>query len=223
MAKLIADRLTLERSGRIIRAGLSFAVAAGEALAIVGPNGAGKTTLLRTIAGFLPHASGTLRLEPVESSSAHQSSSDPDTPVAEQAHYIGHLNGVKGPLSIGENITFWARYLSTPSIGFVQTPSVATPEVAIARVGLADLADVPAAYLSAGQKRRLALARLLVAPRLVWLLDEPTSSLDQAGQELLATLAREHLAIGGIILAATHLPLGFAPSQTLDLGGAAAP
>ncbi len=221
MAKLIVDRLTLERSGRIIRAGLSFAVGAGETLAIVGPNGAGKTTLLRTIAGFLPFAGGMVTLDSSQAGNVQRSASDPDMPLAEQAHYIGHLNGVKGAMTIAENAAFWSQYLATPFLDPTRATAVATPEAAIARVGLAELADIPAAYLSAGQKRRLALARLLVAPRLIWLLDEPTSSLDAAGQELLAALARDHLATGGIILAATHLALGFTPSQTLDLGGAA--
>lgn len=210
MAKLVADQLTLERSGRIIRAGLSFAVGSGEALQVIGPNGAGKTTLLRTIAGFLQPFLGSVSLE---------GDGDAGQPIAEQCHYIGHLNGLKGALTAVENAHFWAEFMQAPPASPPAPDSRALVTV-IERVGLAGLADVPAAYLSAGQKRRLALARLLVAPRALWLLDEPTTSLDQAGQELLAAMAREHLAMGRIIVAATHLPLGFAATHTLDLGGA---
>lgn len=214
MATLIADQLTLERSGRIIRAGISFAVGAGEAMQVRGPNGAGKTTLLRTIAGFLAQAHGSIRLE---------GTAEPGAPVSEHCHYVGHLNGAKAALTVAENVRFWTEILRAPgpaaASGVQQAHNL---ESAIARVGLTPATDIQAAYLSAGQKRRLALARLLVVPRLTWLLDEPATSLDQAGQELLATIAREHLAAGNIIVAATHAPLGFAAARTLDLSPAGA-
>jgi len=127
----------------------------------------------------------------------------PDTSVAEQAHYLGHLDAFKPALTVSENLGFWACYLGAKA---ASTRPTADP--ALGAVGLADLDRLPAAYLSAGQRRRLSLARLIAVPRPLWLLDEPTSALDVAGQTTLATLMRQHLAGGGMIVAATHGPLG---------------
>ena len=165
--KLIAEGLTSIRGGRTLFAGLSFAVGAGEALLLLGPNGAGKTTLIRTIAGLLGPAAGTIRLE----------GGDAERSVGEQCHYVGHLNAVKSSLTVEENATFWCRFLGGRRDGL---------DAALAAFGLAALRDIPAAYLSAGQKRRLGLARVLLADRPIWLLDEPTVSLDRAAQEVLA-------------------------------------
>ena len=197
--KLVAENLRVERGGRAIVDGLSFAVASGEALVATGPNGAGKTSLLRVIAGFLPLAAGEVRLD----------GGDADARLGEQCHYVGHRDGVKGSLSVAENARFWGRYLGG---GF-------DAETALERVGLGMLGAAPAAYLSAGQRRRLGIARLLLAPRPLWLLDEPTVSLDGTGVEMLAAIVREHLAGGGIAVAATHLPLGLDGARELRLGG----
>lgn len=196
--QLIAENLGLDRGGRRVVSGLSFRVSAGEALVLTGPNGAGKTTLLRAVAGFLRPSEGTIRLE----------GGLADAEIAEQCHFIGHRDGVKAALSVEENVRFMSGYLGEGAgIG-----------PALERLGLAALAGIPAAYLSAGQRRRLGLARLLVARRPLWLLDEPTVSLDAASVETLAGIVKEHLAGGGLVLAATHVPLGLDGARELRLG-----
>lgn len=201
---LIAENLTVERGERTILRGLSFTAAGGEALVLVGPNGAGKTTLLRTIAGFLRPAGGTIRLD----------GGDGDQSTGEQAHFVGHANAIKANLTVAENVAFWARYLAG------ETDLDARIEAALKHFAISDLAEFPAAYLSAGQKRRAGLARLLVAKRSLWLLDEPTVSLDAASTRLLSAAVNAHLEQGGLVIAATHLPLGFAKARELDLSGA---
>ena len=196
--QLIAENLALERGGRRIVEGLSFRVAAGEALVLTGPNGAGKSTLIRGIAGFLPAAEGSIRLE----------GGAAEAEIAEQCHFVGHRDGVKGALSVRENAAFTSYYLGD---GADVTP-------VLERLGLEALAEVPAAYLSAGQRRRLGLARLLLARRPLWLLDEPTVSLDAASVATLAGIVKEHLAGGGLVVAATHTPLGLDGARELRLG-----
>lgn len=196
---LIADKVSVERGGRVILENLSFRVDSGEVLLLTGPNGAGKTTLMRALAGLLPLAEGAIRFE----------STVPDTTLAEQSHYVGHANAVKGNLTALENLVFWADFLGGDR---------AKVEQALDALTLTPLADFPAAYLSAGQKRRLGLARLLVADRPVWLLDEPTVSLDAASTRLLADLMKRHAATGGLVVAATHLNLGVETARELRLG-----
>jgi heme exporter protein A len=183
-------------------------VARGEALLLTGPNGAGKTTLLRALAGLLPPASGSIRVE--------GSGGDPD--LLEACHYVGHRNGLKAALTVAENAAFWGAYLD-PGHGQGLTEEVWS---ALERFGLAALADIPAGYLSAGQQRRLALTRLLVARRPVWLLDEPTVSLDAAAAALLAEVVADHLRAGGLAVAATHVELGLSGARELRLGAASA-
>lgn len=205
--QLIADNLTVERGERTILRDVSFTAEAGEALVLVGPNGAGKTTLLRTIAGFLRPISGTVRL----------AGGDSDLTAGEQAHFVGHANAIKANLSVAENIAFWARYLGG-SAGIQ-----ARVEHALDAFAISALSEFPAAYLSAGQRRRCGLARLLVAKRALWLLDEPTVSLDAASTKLLSAAVNAHLEGGGLVIAATHLPLGFAKAREFDLSAARAP
>ncbi len=200
--ELIAHELTLARGDRIIITNLSLRVPAGHAVLLTGPNGAGKTTLLRAIAGFLPPLAGDIRLG---SEGARAS----ETSAAEQCHYVGHLGAIKSRLTVGENLAFWARYLGGAE------PRV---DVALERLGLAALRDIPAAYLSAGQRRRVGLGRLLVADRALWLLDEPTTSLDAQSQSVVAALIEEHLAGGGIAVVATHAPLPLGRVIHLRLG-----
>jgi heme exporter protein A len=197
--RLVGDKLSSVRGGRTLFADLSFGVAAGEALLVMGPNGAGKTTLLRTIAGLMRPAAKRIFLE----------GGAPDQALSEQCHYVGHLNAVKTSLTVGENAAFWSRFLGGTG---------ATHDAALETFGLSVLRDIPAGYLSAGQKRRLGLARLLLAERALWLLDEPTASLDSAGQETLTGAVNAHLARGGMVVAATHVPLGFAKARELHLG-----
>ena len=197
MMKLSIDKLTLERGSRRLIEGLSVTVAAGEALEIRGPNGTGKTTLLRAIAGFLAPSEGTITL----------AGGVEDATVGEQCHFIGYLNGVRASLTVAENARFWADFLGDGR----------EPDEALDRLGLAALADIPTRYLSAGQRRRLGLARLLLADRPLWLLDEPTVSLDQEGVAALAAIAATHLDKGGLIVAATHLPLAIRDARELRL------
>jgi heme exporter protein A len=188
------------RGGREVFSGLDFATASGEALAVTGPNGSGKTSLLRLIAGLLTAADGSIDLEDGEA----------ELTLPEQAHYLGHRDALKPALSVLENLSFWQDFLGGEA--FDATASLAA-------VGLDHAAQLPAAYLSAGQRRRLSVARLLAVRRPVWLLDEPTSALDAAGQSLFAGLMRDHLARGGLIVAATHAPLGIEANE-LRIGAA---
>lgn len=198
--KLIADQVCAQRSSRTVLTGISFALKGGDGLLLTGPNGAGKTTLLRVLAGFLKPSSGEIRIE----------GGPADAEPGEQCHFIGHLPQTKAGLTVHENLAFDAAFLDAGS----------GVDAALDRLGLSELADIRAGYLSAGQRRRLALARLLVARRPVWLLDEPSVSLDKASTETLARLIAEHLATGGIAIAATHIPLGLEDAKELKLGGA---
>ncbi len=195
--RLRAVDLVCHRGGREVFAGVSFAVASGDALIISGRNGAGKSSLLRMLVGLVRVAAGRLALE----------GGDPELSIAEQAHYLGHQDALKGSLSVAENLRFWAGF-------FGGSADVAGP---LDAVGLGGLAGLPAATLSAGQRRRLSIARLIAAPRPIWLLDEPTSTLDAAAQDRLAELMGTHLAGGGLILAATHGPTGLPGAQELRL------
>jgi heme exporter protein A len=199
--QLAADSLTCIRGGRTVFAGLSFSVSSGEALSVVGRNGAGKSSLLRVIAGLVHLAAGKLSL----------SGGDEEASVAEQAHYLGHQDALKGSLSVRENLAFWADFLGTSQDGL---------DGALEAVDLAPLAGLPAGYLSAGQRRRLSIARLVTVKRPLWLLDEPTSALDVQSQDRLAGLMRAHLAGGGMIIAATHGPIGLDAPRELRLGAA---
>lgn len=202
---LEADNLIVARGQRVVLSGLSLKVEGGEALLLTGPNGAGKTTLIRTLAGFLRPESGSIRLE----------GGDPEREIAEQCHYVGHATGIKASLTAEENLRFWAEYLSGTTAAAERGELI---DAALERFGLGALFDVPAGLMSAGQKRRLGLARLVVAKRPVWLLDEPTVSLDAASTAILAELIGEHLAGGGLVVAATHLPLGLEAPRYLRLG-----
>lgn len=187
--RLLGSGLRCVRGGREVFSGLDFATSTGELLAVTGHNGSGKTSLLRLIAGLLVPAAGSVTLE----------GGDAEMTLAEQAHYVGHRDAQKPALSVLENLVFWRNFLGGETFD---------PTGSLAAVGLDHAAHLPAAYLSAGQRRRLSLARLVAVKRPVWLLDEPTTALDVAGQGMIAGLMRAHLAGGGLIVAATHAPLG---------------
>lgn len=193
------------RGGRRIIDGLSFAVQSGEALLLTGRNGAGKTTLIRALAGYLSPLSGTIRIDGF----------DEEREPREACHYVGHLDANKASLTVLENLRFWQAYLGGEGSGTMAEERL---WAALERFGLDPLAEIPAGYLSAGQKRRLGLARLLVARRPVWLLDEPTVSLDAQSTALLAKIIDTHVADGGLVVAATHLPLGLGDARELRLG-----
>ena len=198
--QLRVSNLTVLRSGRSVISQLGFTVNAGEALALTGPNGSGKSTLLRVLAGLLPTSAGTIEW----------SGGQEDVPLSEEAHYLGHRDALKPALTPLELLTFWRSLLGR---------AATEPLAALERVGLAHAAYLPSAYLSAGQRRRLSLARLLVAHRPLWLLDEPTAALDQASETMFGALVADHLTRGGLALIATHTPLPI-PTRTLSLKGA---
>jgi heme exporter protein A len=199
--RLAGREVSCVRGGREVFSGLDFEAASGEAVAVVGRNGSGKTSLLRLIAGLLIPAGGTIILD----------GGDADMTLPEQCHYLGHRDALKPALSVAENLAFWADFLGGERRDAAES---------LVTVGLDHAAHLPAAFLSAGQRRRLSLARLLTVRRPVWLLDEPTTALDAAGQEMFAGLMRQHLEHGGIIIAATHGPLGI-DARELRIGGAA--
>jgi len=198
--QLLGRSICCVRGGREVFSGLDFEAASGQALAVTGPNGSGKTSLLRLIAGLLAPSAGSIDLEGREI----------ELTLPEQSHYLGHRDALKPALSVLENLSFWRDFLGGDAGAGEQT---------LAQIGLGHAAHLPAGYLSAGQRRRLSIGRLLAVRRPVWLLDEPTSALDAAGQDLFAGLMRDHLASGGIIIAATHAPLGI-ETRELRMGGA---
>ncbi len=177
--ELSARDLTVSRGGVPVLEGLTFTLGAGEVLVLRGPNGSGKTTLLRTLAGLQPAMRGEV--------------SQPPEAIA----YGAHADGLKATLSVKENLAFWASVHGLTDI-----------DGALDHFNLRTLANRAAQNLSAGQKRRLGLARLLVIGRPVWLLDEPTVSLDVASVALFADAVRAHVSNGGAALIATHIDLG---------------
>jgi len=190
---LEVENLAAARGLRVLFEGLSLRISGGEVLELRGPNGSGKSTLLRILAGLTRAHAGAVKFN----------GPDDDPPI----HYLGHSDAVKPTETASEQARFWARY-------FGRDAKIA--DAALERVGLASRAGVPGRGLSAGQKRRLALSRLLIDPRPVWLLDEPTAALDVDGRKLVATLVANHVRDGGMAVAAIHGD-GFAGSRTLDL------
>ena len=212
---IAAESLTCQRGGRAVVSDVSFELKAGRALALRGPNGSGKTTLLRTIAGYLPAASGTIRV--THSSEASVGSGGKPTFLSDKEsnegvfHYIGHANGVKPRLSVIENVSFWQSFYGGAS-------DIEAAEDALDAFGLLNLASFSAGHLSQGQGRRLGLARLLAAPRPIWLLDEPQAALDAASTRLLERVIARHLASGGLAIVSTHLDLALPDAAVLELG-----
>ncbi|WP_291675406.1 heme ABC exporter ATP-binding protein CcmA [Bosea sp. (in: a-proteobacteria)] len=195
---LTAEGLACRRGGRAIFDGVGFRLANGEVIALTGRNGAGKSSLIAMLSGRLQPEAGSIRLEGLD-----------DMPLAEAAHLVGHRDGLKTALTAAENLRFAQELLGAPGL---------SPSEALATVGLPHAGPLPVGYLSAGQRRRVALARLLVASRPIWLLDEPMAALDTGSQAMLSQLMQGHLAAGGAILAATHGPLGLDGARELRIG-----
>ena len=181
--------LTIARGGIPVLEGVTFSLASGQVLVLRGPNGSGKTTLLRTVAGLQPPVSGRVEVQP------------------ESLVYAGHADGIKATLTVAENLNFWAQVFGNADISH-----------ALEAFDLTTLVDRPAGALSAGQKRRLGLARLLVTGRMIWALDEPTVSLDGDAVAMFAAAVRAHVAGGGAALIATHIDLGLDKARVLDVG-----
>ncbi|UVC12070.1 heme ABC exporter ATP-binding protein CcmA [Rhizobium sp. TH2] len=197
--------LAARRGEDLIFSGISFSLQAGEALIVTGRNGSGKSTLIRVIAGLLSHERGEVSI----------SVAGVQVPrAAEACHYLGHRNAMKREMTVEENLVFWKRFMGDFSGG-----AGVEPEQAAVQLGLAELLHLPFGYLSAGQQRRMAMAKLLCAWRPVWLLDEPTAAVDVQSEELFAGLMWGHLARGGIIIAATHQELGLENAQRLEMKG----
>jgi heme exporter protein A len=198
--RLIAENLGGERGGETVFSGIGFALEKGEALVVTGPNGAGKSTLLRVVAGLLPVAEGKIQVE---------GGGEAFPTVASASHYLGHLNAMKTALSVEENLGFWRAFQGELGLAV---------DEALETLGLGGLGHLPFGYLSTGQRRRASIAKLLVSRRPVWLLDEPTAGLDKASEGRFARLMRGHLDDGGIVVAATHLPLGLEGAKALRMG-----
>ncbi|AMD60162.1 heme ABC exporter ATP-binding protein CcmA [Agrobacterium pusense] len=203
---LTAENLGVRRGEDFIFMNISFKLSDGEALVLTGRNGSGKSTLLRTVAGLLRPERGQVKIagEGIEA----------EMRPSEACHYLGHRNAMKTELTVSENLHFWKDFLGD----FHGAAGVAIDEAAES-VGLDGITHLPFGYLSAGQQRRFAMAKLLVAWRPVWILDEPTAALDRAADDMFTDLVKGHLAKGGIVLAATHQPLGLEKAQELQMTG----
>lgn len=199
---LNAENVTCIRGGRTVFEDVSFQLGAGESLLLSGPNGAGKSSLLRLIAGLVTPASGTIGLV----------GQDANLTTGQSAHFVGHTNAVKGALTVEENLRFWTGFLGA-----------AAETAPLGAFDLESHAAIPAALLSAGQSRRLALSRLMAVPRPLWLLDEPTVGLDTASQAILVGLMQDHLAEGGLVVAASHVDVGIEFTRRLELAGGTRP
>lgn len=194
---LEGKNLCCERGGRMVFRNVTLSLRSGQLMQLTGPNGSGKSSLLRLIAGLNEQASGTLKLE----------GGTGDLTIGQQSHYIAHHDAIKTALTVSENLAFWRDFLGGGNV-----------EEALAAFDLLRLSPFPAGLLSAGQKRRLALSRLALVPRPLWLLDEPTVGLDAASLDRLVKVMSDHLGKDGMIIAATHVPLGREPDRRLELG-----
>jgi heme exporter protein A len=198
--RLAVENLSLARGGRTLFEGLDFALATGEAIALTGANGAGKTSLLRAVAGLLRPEAGRITFE-----GAAGAALEAEDARSAALHLLGHHDGLKSGRTAAEELGFWSRW------------SGGKPEPAIEAMALGSLLDLEVRKLSAGQRRRLSLARLVAAPRPLWLLDEPLAPLDARTREKVGDMMRDHMAGGGLILAAVHDPLPI-PARTVEIG-----
>lgn len=199
--KITVENLDVVRGEDVIFSGISFDVKPGRALIVRGANGSGKSTLLRALAGLLPIAGGAISYDDPEGEFGEAS-------LQELCHYLGHENAMKASMSVGENLQFWQEFAGQAHMD---------TEEALEMVGLGGLSSIPFPHLSTGQRRRASIARLLVSYRPVWVLDEPTSGLDAGSEKQFSALMQTHLDDGGLIIAATHVPLGLSGAVEIDL------
>ncbi|WP_037081834.1 heme ABC exporter ATP-binding protein CcmA [Neorhizobium vignae] len=204
--RLLAENLSARRGEDLIFTDISFTLGAGESLVLTGRNGSGKSTLLRVVAGLLHPETGRVTWVSESAESGMR--------AAEACHYLGHRNAMKAELSVFENLSFWKEFF-----GDVEGSKGISPGEAAETVGLGGIIHLPFGYLSAGQQRRMAFAKLLVAYRPVWILDEPTAALDVNAESMFTALINAHLSGGGIVLAATHQPLGLGNARELKMAG----
>lgn len=202
--RLRAERLGARRGEDLLFSDISFDLGSGDALVLTGRNGSGKSTLLRVVAGLLPADAGRVLW----------TGKDETVRAGEACHYLGHRNAMKAELTVSENLAFWKSFL-----GDLEGGAGMSVVEAADRVGLGGIAHLPFGYLSAGQQRRMAFAKLLVAYRPVWILDEPTAALDTRAEQTFTDLIKQHLAAGGMLLAATHQPLGLENARELRMTG----
>lgn len=197
--RLIVENLAAVRGGATIFSRVAFSLASGGSLVVTGPNGSGKSTLLRVLASLLPASRGTVRLE----------GAGAEATVSSVSHYLGHENAMKTALTVTENLAFWQKFLDDPLMSTGEALEV---------VGLSGTGHLPFGYLSTGQRRRAAIARMLVSRRDIWLVDEPTAGLDAASEARFASIMADHVRGGGILIAATHQPLGLEGAMKLEMG-----
>lgn len=204
--RLFAENLSARRGEDLLFQDISFELGSGEGLVVTGRNGSGKSTLLRVVAGLLRPESGRVHWM--------SSGAEAGMRAAEACHYLGHRNAMKPELSVRENLAFWKHFF-----GDFEGRSGSSVGEAADRVGLGGIVHLPFGYLSAGQQRRMAFAKLMVSYRPVWLLDEPTAALDSAAEAVFTELIKQHLAGGGMVMAATHQPLGLDSPKELRMSG----
>lgn len=204
--RIFAENLSVKRGEDLIFTDVSFELVPTESLTISGPNGVGKSTLLRALAGLLPIDSGIFEI---------QSDAVEPKPACEYCHYIGHKNAMKAELTVLENLSFWQRTMSQEQSAHADL--IISPQEAAELLGLSHTLDLPFGFLSQGQRRRIALAKLFVSYRPVWLLDEPTAALDKSSSDNFAQVTNSYLEKGGVVIAATHVPLGFKEVKQLEM------
>lgn len=210
MISLQAQNLTIIRSARQIFEPVDFSLSQGELLLLKGQNGAGKSTLLRMLAGYLPNQAGQIIF------SDHSDGRQEGIPT-EYIHYLGHKDPIKPALSVREQLSFWKKFLLEVPEFSKKTQQYKRPYDALEAVDLKHVLDVPGGYLSQGQRRRVSIARMILCPRPLWLLDEPTAGLDQASEIIFGHLLQDHLTAGGIVIAATHLDLPLKGQKEITL------
>lgn len=204
MVQFSGSDLTCIRGERTVFQGLSFEVDAGGMLLLTGPNGSGKSSLLRLMAGLLQPANGIINWQDTDTRE------DPEAHNG-RLHYVGHHDAIKPVLNVRENLRFWAEMHGGPAQADQRVMT------ALEGFGIPHLAEVPARFLSAGQRRRTSLARILAAPAPIWLLDEPTTALDKDAIESLEAVIADHRAAGGMAIISTHSPIDGDDAWTLDL------